>query len=277
MLVLLLPGCVLTDSAPPPAPISEVEPIAAQPTPVIVAAAAVVGTPDPGITSKTNESLARQLASAKATFDSATTTADVALAYQLTLAVGEALTEFHYGNTTADVDSIAAAGPGMEVSWQGEGTVAVFQPNADAWKAKSTTTLGSADDAYFDMVGYVFGSASTSGWAVWEIRNWDYGGCSGLGKGVVLESMKRIHTATEAGNEFASHIANVREQALREITHTEPSNFQRCDPETVQPTADDKLQGEVQAILDTVPLSDGERAALVEAKPKLHGEVFQGG
>lgn len=276
MLVLLLTGCFFTDDTPQPAPVVDVEPVIAEPAPAPITTT-LHGTPDPKVIEQTNDTLARQLATAKATFDGAATVEQVAHAYELAVKAGDALTAFYQEDSNMDVDAVAAAGPGMAVSWQAEGTAAVFVPGSEAWKAKAATTPGDADDAYFDMTDYVYSTASASGWAVWEMRNWDYGGCSGLGKGVVLESMRRIHKATEAGDTFAAYITPVREAAIREITRTESMTFQRCDVETVEPMADDKLQGEVQAILDTVPLSAEERAALEQVKPTLHGEVFQGG
>jgi hypothetical protein len=278
MLILLLTGCFFTDTtpAPAPAPVVDEEPVVVEPEPVTVAAT-LMGTPDPMVIAQSNETIASQLASAKATFDGATTVAQVAQAYKLTITACNALTEFRHEDSQMDVDAVAAAGPGMAVSWQAEGTAAVFVPTNEAWMAKAATTPGDADDAFFAMTDYVYDDAAAAGWTVWEMRNWDYGGCGGLGTGVVLESMKRLQAAATAGDSFAAPIAQTREAALREITRTGDSQFQRCDVQTVQPMADDKLQGEVQQILDTIELTDAERAALVDAKPKLHGEVFQGG
>ncbi len=285
MLILLLTGCFLmdsdgpavpTDAPPPPSPIDEVQaPVVA---PVVAAPAVIIGEPDQGVQDMTNETLARQVASATATFNAASTVAELAVAYEYTLKVCDDLTTYGQDHEVRDFDYIASKGPGLVISWQAEGTVAVFVPTSEAWTAKAATTPGNEDDAYFAMSDYVYDNASAQGWSVWEMRNWDYGGCSGLGTGVVLESMKKLQAAAEAGDTFAARIAPVREAALRELTRTTESiTFQRCDPNTLEPTADDKLQGEIQQILDTITLTDAERATLVDAKPKIHGEVFQGG
>lgn len=285
MFVLFLSGCFLMANDESPDPGNGLSPVptlpnaepSLEPEPVTVAPTPILGEPDSGVRDMTNETLARQLASASATFDAATTAEQLALAYELTMKACADIGAYAQENNVGDVDYIASKGPGLTVQWEGEGTIAVFRPTSEAWVAKAATTPGDVDDTFFAMSAYVYGSASAEGWTVWQIRNWDYGGCSGLGTGVVLESMTKLQVAAQAGDLYAEPIRLTREAAMREMTRSESTTFQYCDPNALVPTADHKLQGEVQQVLDTIDLTDEERVALLQAKPTLHGEVFQGG
>ena len=233
---------------------------------------------DAELTRLTNPAVASQVAEAAAAMNAATTAAELHSAYAKAIVASDALTEWAQSvEMGEDLDPITSRAPGITMGWFAEGTAAVFYLDPDDWKAKAATTTGTDDDTYFELVDYVYSQGNPDGWAVWQMRNWDYGGCSGLGKGVVLESLQKAQAAKQAGPAFSEEVAQVRASAIEEITRTGENLFPRCDVDTMQPMSDDALRSEVQSVLDTIDLTDAEREALVAIQPKLVGQEFEGG
>lgn len=286
MFLLLLTGCIFSERPEVPEDrVPTVEPVAvaadpttaepdtqAQPAPI---------TPQPELVSATNEDVAMAVARAQSLMDRATTPAQVATAYGSAVGAAEAVTlygqdHFSYENK-GDVDTLAAMIPWLGYDWMAEGTVAVFQPDAQAWTAKAATTEGTADDAFFDLLTFVYDAASDIGYPVYNERNWDYGGCSGLGTGTVVETLIRTDRALAAGDAFTGRVQKERAKAIKEITRPDDSLFQLCNPNTNAPSDTAALQAEAQRVLDEVNLTDAEREAITAAKPRLKGEAFSGG
>ena len=150
---------------------------------------------------------------------------------------------------------------------------------AEPWLEEASATPGRADDAFLDLMDFVYGGPHpphARPWAIWDQRNWDYGGCSALGTGVVVEGLTRADAALATGPGFEAPIGEVRADALRAILKDNPM-FPYCDGTTFEPTPDEALRDEVRQILKSVPLTDGEKKLLEARIPQLKGARFTGG
>jgi hypothetical protein len=115
------------------------------------------------------------------------------------------------------------------------------------------------------------------GFAAWEDRVWDYGGCSTLGDGVLLEVLLLTDEALSHGDLFEREIRAVRADAVEHITG-DHSFFPFCDSSTGKPTPQAELEAEVRQILEKVKLTEAERTRL-EARlaEGIVGKAFEGG
>lgn len=231
-----------------------------------------------GLTAELGAELAAEVAGARAELDAVSSSAELAAVHARVLSLSERLGA-HFENKPEDapVDTLIAEGPGLEMNWVAEGTMRQFVPSTDAWTAAAARTPEIDDDAFIALVSYVYGSAAPFGWQAWQERNWDYGGCSGLGRGMVLETLKRADAAEAAGDSFGLLTARIRAEAIEEVTRTGESLFPRCNVETMEPMPNEQLRGEVDQILADIQLTPDERKALQDAKPRLEGQEFQGG
>jgi hypothetical protein len=181
-------------------------------------------------------------------------------------------------NGELQVDWLLPATPGMQVSYVAEGTAVRMEDDAAAWTAKAASTPDPADDAFFALVIATYGTARMDGNNETQAFTWDYGGCSNLGTGKVLALAKQVDAAAAAdpNGVFAKERAKIRADILSAVM-ADSDAFPYCDPATMQPMADDKLQGEAKSIVAEVELSPEEKAAIEARIPKLKGVEFHGG
>jgi hypothetical protein len=212
-------------------------------------------------------------------FDAAQTTAAVAQAWRDANALAERLAgalrpAFEKSEYQLDVSWLVPSLPGITAGAEAEGTALVFSLASDAWLAKAANTPEPDDDRFFALLAAVYGTASIHGYAAWESRTWDYGGCNTFGDGAVVEALKLSDAA--ASDAFRSEVAAVRAEIWDGALKDNPL-FVYCDPSTAGPTADERLRAEAQRILAEVKLSPPEKSALEARIPNLKGAAFQGG
>ena len=284
MFVFFFFACIFgtSEEAPdptPPAPEEPVaeEPVAEEPTPEPTAPEPVEVVVDAELTALTDEAVSRSVAEAMALYSTASTSTELEAAYTKAIVAADALTAWAEERAVPDFDPILAKAPGLGMGWFAEGTIAVFYLDPEQWQAKAAATPQADDDAFFALTSQAYSQANPGGYAAWEVRTWDYGGCSALGEGVLLETLALAQQADEAGPAFTAPTASVRDAAIEHITRDNTTGFQLCDYRTNGPRDDDAMKGEVQQILDTVTLSDTHREALTTVQPGLKGEAFSGG
>ncbi|MFK7928452.1 MAG: hypothetical protein AB8H79_09685 [Myxococcota bacterium] len=265
-------------STPPEAP----PPTTAVPQPDVDADAAAAVDVNDEIARRLPGPLAVDIAAVKRAFDSASSAADVAAAYRRSLGLAERLEESLMPAFQAtdyeplDLGWLKPSLPAMNETYMAEGMALVFDLDADGWAAKAASTPEPEDDAFFAMMKAGYGSARPMGWAAWDQRTWDYGGCSGLGSGVVLDVLTKVDAANAAGDLFKAEIAEMRRLALLSVLEDHPE-FPRCSVDTLEPMDDAKIAAEVQGILDTVTLTDDETSKVNARKPMLRGQAHKGG
>jgi len=243
-----------------------------------------------GPASLVGATLTAELAAIRGEFDAADTPAEVAAVWRRCMDVMSRLhpplEEYYYTRVDGGVpehevnlDPINGALPGLVWTYgiEGLGITTVLEPAP--WQLKVASTPGEADDAFLELMSFTYGGPHpphARPWTAWEVRNWDYGGCSALGTGAVLEGLLRVDRALAAGREFEPEIIEVRKAALRAILEADEL-FPYCDPASLEPTPDERLRGEVRSILQQVRLSDAEKASLEARIPQLKGAKFTGG
>lgn len=176
------------------------------------------------------------------------------------------------------LDPINGALPGLVWTRGIEGIGVTTVLESAPWQLKVDAPPGESDDVFLELMEFTYSGPHpphARPWTAWEIRTWDYGGCSGLGTGVVVEGLVRVDRALAAGEEFEAEIRAVRANALNAIL-AEEQLFPYCDPRSMHPMADEALRDEVRAVLGKARLTAAERAALEARIPKLKGAPFTG-
>lgn len=284
---LLLVGCFSgrTVAPSPPEVPAEPEPptvpASASPT---VELAPVPGAPpaEDEIASRLSPSLASRIREVKSAFDGATSAGEVAAAWRRSLELATALEEaLGPAYEASDYEPLDLAWllpslPGMRETYMAEGMALVFVLDSDLWKQKAATTAEPADDTFFDLLHSAWGAARPMGWPTWEQRTWDYGGCSALGQGVVLDVLTKVDIASAAGSDFQPELAEQRARALKALTEDHPE-FPRCNVNSLEPTDTASIRAEVDAILDRVQLSRAEQAMIRARRAALTGQAHKGG
>ena len=154
----------------------------------------------------------------------------------------------------------AARIPFAYLATYAEGTWAQLELSPAFWIERAHQTPEPWDEAFLQLVVDSYDNASGRGWAAWQDRNWDYGGCSPFGQG--LHQRLLLQTDALAGvPEVAEPVAKIRAAVLRDIEQPEgPGEFPYCDTARSEPTPVATLRAEAQGILDQVRLSTEERA-----------------
>lgn len=246
------------------------------------------GTPkvDPKLGKRLGADLAGKAADVQAAFAAAETDAHLAVAWRRTRELANELEEplrVEYDRLMSagrepeiNFDWINGALPGLVWSYGAEGMDVVLFLQSEPWVQRAARTPGAADDTFFALMDFAYGRAE-SHWAIWEVRNWDYGGCSGFGTGLVYAGLATVDRALAAGPAFHDEVTAVRASLLG-VVMRDDDLFPYCNPDAIsEPTADEKLRTEAQRILDEIQLSDGERKALEARLPKLRGHPPGGG
>jgi len=246
------------------------------------------GTPevDAKLERRVGPDLARKAAELQAAFEAARTDAHLALVWrrarELTgemvdpLFVEYERLEAQGRGHDLNFDWIDGAIPGLKWSYGAEGMGVVLFLQSQPWIKRADQTEGSADDVFFELMDWSYGMMEPS-WAVWQVRTWDYGGCSALGTGVVFAGLSLVDRALLAGPTFGDEIAAIRADLLRTVLEGD-EYFPYCDPEKIgEPTPSAGLREEAQRILGEIKLSEDERKALEARIPKLQGAEHQGG
>jgi len=153
--------------------------------------------------------------------------------------------------------------PGMEEAYFAEGTALQLVLMPAPWQERSALTPEPDDDAFLAFMALSYDNPGAVGWPTWNARTWDYGGCSGLGSGVYVETLKAADKALVDSALFEAEIMEVRSQLISDLLATR-STFEWCNPETLEPTPVEALRTEGQAILQDVNLSAAEKAQLQE-------------
>jgi len=167
--------------------------------------------------------------------------------------------------------------PGLQDDYVAEGTVLVLTLDIAAYRPKAQATPEPSDDAFVALMDRAYSNLEGSGGGAWLDYNWDYGGCSALGSGTLLEVLQLSDEALSHGDLFEPEIRHVREDAIGHVTG-EHSLFPFCNGSTMEPRPQAELEGEVREILEKVKLTEEERAKL-EARlaQGIVGEPFTGG
>lgn len=235
---------------------------------------------DLGLNGRLEPALILEIRQAKGAFDAASTSAEVAAAWRRALRLAPRLEgalqpAFEASNFEAlDLAWLRPSLPAMSETYMAEGLALVFMLDSPGWIAKAAETEEPDDDAFFALMDKAWGAARALGWASWDDRTWDYGGCSGLGDGTVHDVLLLVDAAQ--GPHFADEVAETRRRALFAVLENNPQ-FPHCDVKTLAPTPAAVLRAEARAILADVTLSAQERAAIEARIPELVGEPHTGG
>ncbi len=270
-------GAPTPEPSPPGGPSVAPEAVPLVPPPPIVPVSVPA---DPSGRVQLEPALVEQIVLVKGEYDAISDVASFAQAWHDAVALGPMLeaafqTSFERQDGDLDLAWLTPVLPGLEQTETGEGTRLVLQLSSEPWMAKAKLTPEPADDRFIELMVSVYGSAQNVGWAVWEQRTWDYGGCSGLGTGVVVETLKKTDVARDAGDAFAPEIAVIRRDALAVLLEDQP-RFAYCDVETEAPMPDARLQDEARRVVAEVKLTPDEKAKVLARIPSLKGGKMAG-
>lgn len=280
MLTLLVVACTgVPANTPPSSPI----------TPIMDASSAPVPTPPPKVTVgtdptgavKLDPALIDQIVQVRAEYDTISDAQGFANAWRDAKVLSQRLAEtlqpaFEKSGYNLDLKWLTPALPAMHDGAVAEGTMLAFDLDYEPWSAKAKSTTDPVDDRFLELVNGVYGSAKDEGWSAWQERNWDYGGCSTFGTGMIVDLLKKADEARAAGNLFAGEIGAMRTRMLDAVIDGE-EQFPYCDGATMQPRDTAKLQEEARRILSEVKLAPDEKAKIEARIPKLKGQPFKGG
>ena len=134
----------------------------------------------------------------------------------------------------------------------------------EVWPKAAARTAGQGDDKLFALQVAAYGNANGSGWAVWQDRNWDYGGCSPLGNGKNTHlNLLMAYDELLQWPEIAKVAVSIRNDVLGDIERPKgPGLFPYCDTARGGLTPVEGINTEVRAILEKVKLTDAEKAML---------------
>ncbi|MEQ1571625.1 MAG: hypothetical protein ABMA64_38710, partial [Myxococcota bacterium] len=187
-------------------------------------------------------------------------------ARELTAAMGEPLAagydevehRFIDGDPTT---MLAERMPWATVRLYADGAVPALELAPAAWTGAAANTPEAWDDAFFALVTAAYDTASARGWAAWQRRTWDFGGCSPFGGGERLHVGLLLRTdALLAVPAVAPVVAGVRAGVLADVVDKPADDpFPYCSAPG-QPTPIEGLLTEAQAILGEVALTPDERA-----------------
>jgi len=88
-------------------------------------------------------------------------------------------------------------------------------------KEKSISTNGKADDDFVDILLFVEGDYGYAGYfdfKVWTKQKWDYGGSNLLGRGIMLDVVRRTKIFKETHTLFSAQIQIVHQDFFEELT-----------------------------------------------------------
>ena len=144
-----------------------------------------------------------------------------------------------------------------------EGTYLAMELHPEVWTQAAAKTEGEGDDKLFALNVAAYGNADGSGWAAWQDRNWDYGGCSPLGNGKNTHlNLLKAYDELRAWPDIVPSAESVRSGVLKDIEQPEgPGFFPYCHVATGLTPLED-VNAEVRAILEQVQLTDAEKAML---------------
>jgi formylglycine-generating enzyme required for sulfatase activity len=234
--------------------------------------------------------LAGQLAAIRREFDVAKTPEQVAAVWRRSMevmpSVNNRLEEIYFAadpegtmDPSVDLDWVNGALPGLLWTYGIEGLGITSNLESPPWHRKIGDSVGEADDRFLDLMEYAYGGPHpphARPWPMWQMRNWDYGGCSGLGSGAVLEALRYVDKALAAGDLFEPEIRQVRHLALQAIL-VDDEYFPYCDGASFEPTSDAALRDEARGVLEEIRLTADEKAAIEARIPKIKGARFTGG
>lgn len=152
--------------------------------------------------------------------------------------------------------------PWATVALYAEGTSPALELAPKPWLDAAQKTKEPWDDEFFSLVTTAYDNASARGWASWQRRSWDYGGCTpfGTGENLHLELLRQTDRLANIP-EIADIVAEIRSGVLRDIEKPTPDEFPYCR-ETGVPTETSGLLNESGAILAQIGLGESERAMI---------------
>jgi hypothetical protein len=227
------------------------------------------------------EEEAAAIEAARKDFDAIASAADFARvmrqAKELTQSLQGSLDKAYESDDALDLRWAIPLLPGLRDDLVAEGTVMVLYLDIELYRPKAKATPEPSDDAFVALMDRAYHQLDGSGPAAWLDFMWDYGGCSTLGKGTLLEVLQLSDEALSHGDLFEPEIRGVRAEAIEHITEGH-SFFHFCDSSTMEATPQAELEGEVREILEKVKLTEAERTKL-EARlaQGIVGEKFTGG
>lgn len=198
-------------------------------------------------------------------------------ARDVTAAMGEPLGSLYDGRAFVEGDPsvmLSERMPWAELALYAEGTVPALELSESAWNARSRATPEAWDDAFFELVTMAYANASARGWTSWQVRNWDYGGCSPFGSGgrLHLELLRRTDALGKVPP-VAGVVAEIRQGVLLDIEKPVADEFPYC-VRVGEPTPIEGLLAEANAILAEVALTDDERRRI---QARVDGRFGHGG
>jgi len=209
-------------------------------------------------------------------FQTVRTQEDLAAAYRTMETVAPKVENELAGDKMCyDLDFSKLVIPGMQVGCVAEGTMVQLRLDSVAWTNQAAKSTGAADDRFFDFMFAARDNGRFNGWPAWIHQTWDYGGCSALGDGVILNLLKKADAARDAGPLFEAEVVVQRGQLLEQILSAE-AHAPYCGAD-LEARPDAVLQDEARQVLAEVNLSPEEKSSLETVIPKLKGEIFQGG
>jgi hypothetical protein len=259
LLLSIALACTSTSSTPEPAPPVEVEAPAPAPAPPPTPS-------DPRLAEWFSPAQQADIVAVRGLYDGIETVAGFIAALDRTEALGESLTEpvqlrFEEGEVELELEWLWPILPGMTAGYFAEGTAIVIYAEQATWTAKAAKTPGAADDAFLSFMAKSYDNPTAVGWSEWNIRNWDYGGCSTFGTGTHAAILLEADALAAARSPFMPRVQKIRDQVIVDLLRTE-TTFPFCDIASMESTPKAALIAEGQRILDGVTLSDEEHAKL---------------
>ncbi|MCO4748044.1 MAG: hypothetical protein KC912_24840 [Proteobacteria bacterium] len=205
--------------------------------------------------------------------------ADVLSLYNEALKVTDAISEplntvFLYGEPTVDgaSDVIRERVPWGYLTFYAEGTHAALELRNEVWLEAAKRSPEALDDDFLALEMLAYDQVSGRGWAAWQQREWDYGGCSPFGNGKDLHLRILLAADPLRGHPtLGERVDEVRADVLRDIEQPAGAGeFPYCK-HMGEPTSIAGLTAEADKLLAQVKLTDAEKAMLERRKSENFG------
>jgi len=110
--------------------------------------------------------------------------------------------------------------PGLELTFQAEGTAAVMSTVYPEFAQLAKITPELQDDQFINLMHRLHGDVD-NGYRTWMERTWDYGGCSYLGSNKHSQFLKEIQTQLKNKSPFQTELKEEQARLVQDLTQAE--------------------------------------------------------
>lgn len=147
--------------------------------------------------------------------------------------------------------------PGLELQFEGEGTIAVLETYFPDFAKLAKKTTAKDDDQFIALMQSLHGDVN-NGYRNWMEQTWDYGGCSYLGSGKHSQLLKAIQTQLKNKSPFQIELKDEEARLKQDLTQS----VELCGPRQA-------ASKEMQQLLKSFSWNKAEQQALQKRSQEI--------